>query len=184
MVGNWIMFLVNSLCYSFSIKWKTLLGTPSLILLIIMAFDLETYWNYQNRRIELPESPENLEALASACDIASFGLGQEDVFDPSYRQALKLDTGDFAINFNPESLGLLKTVRHSLLDGSDNRLLRTELYKLNIYRQGGFFKAHVDTPRVRIWLGRWSSRYRLFTKEVHWVGRASLLSSVKHCEWF
>ncbi|KAF7760090.1 hypothetical protein Agabi119p4_10766 [Agaricus bisporus var. burnettii] len=83
------------------------------------------------------------EDLATACKPATFGRNGEDVLDLTYRKAGKLDAGDFAWNFNPNSevaSGLFPW--NSLKQG-----INFELYKLNVYGKDSFFKAHQDTPR-------------------------------------
>ncbi|OCH89761.1 hypothetical protein OBBRIDRAFT_778099 [Obba rivulosa] len=96
---------------------------------------------------------EELQHLARACDPATFGKGHEDVFDETYRKAGKLDVSSFAINFHPQSSGLLSAVRGDLLEGDRERPVRAELYKLNVYGIGSFFKPHRDTPRSKNMFG-------------------------------
>ncbi|KAI0334263.1 hypothetical protein GY45DRAFT_1334446 [Cubamyces sp. BRFM 1775] len=109
------------------------------------------------RRINLLNaSPEELQHLAEACDPATFGLDQQDVYDETYRKAGKLDHTDFAlVNFSPDAAGLLDEVRNELLiEGLEqSERIRAELYKLNVYGPGSFFKAHVDTPRSELMFG-------------------------------
>ncbi|KAI0051425.1 hypothetical protein FA95DRAFT_1580623 [Auriscalpium vulgare] len=93
-------------------------------------------------------TPEQLADLSEACHPATFGRGQEDVLDETYRKAGKLDTNLFATPLVPERTRLIDIVRDYLLEGQQStRSIRVELYKLNIYSEGSFFKAHVDTPR-------------------------------------
>ncbi|KAI0044163.1 hypothetical protein FA95DRAFT_1562528 [Auriscalpium vulgare] len=92
--------------------------------------------------------PEQLETLSQTCDRASFGRNNEDVLDDSYRKAGKLDTRFFATPFVPERSKLVEVIRGSLLEGKDaTRPIHIELYKLNVYDEGSFFKPHKDTPR-------------------------------------
>ncbi|KAJ3504189.1 hypothetical protein NLJ89_g8065 [Agrocybe chaxingu] len=89
-----------------------------------------------------------LEALSKACQAATFGRAQQDVLDESYRKALKMDASAFATQFAPLELGILHTIRQNLLRGQKaEKPIRVELYKLNVYGPGAFFKSHVDTPR-------------------------------------
>ncbi|KAI0628918.1 hypothetical protein C8Q77DRAFT_1220728 [Trametes polyzona] len=101
------------------------------------------------RRLDLLHaSPEALDHLQRSCDPATFGVGQESVLDPAYRKAGKLDRKNFAINIDVERSGVLEAVRTGLFLGKEQgRHVRAELYKLNVYGQGSFFKAHKDTPR-------------------------------------
>ncbi|KZT24045.1 hypothetical protein NEOLEDRAFT_1210256, partial [Neolentinus lepideus HHB14362 ss-1] len=98
---------------------------------------------------------DDLKALAQTCTPATFGRHNEDVLDESYRKAGKLDTSDFSVNFVPlHSEDLARVLRESLLEGHDtSRSIKAELYKLNIYGPGAFFKAHKDTPRAENMFG-------------------------------
>ncbi|CAA7263501.1 unnamed protein product [Cyclocybe aegerita] len=91
---------------------------------------------------------KQLKKLANACQPATFGLGQKDVLDESYRKAGKMDAAAFATHFSPLQLGVVDTIVDSLFQGHrDSKGVCAELYKLNVYGPGAFFKAHVDTPR-------------------------------------
>ncbi|GJE97697.1 2OG-Fe(II) oxygenase [Phanerochaete sordida] len=91
---------------------------------------------------------DEIKHLAESCDIATFGRGLEDVHDESYRKAGKLDKGLFSSVFCPELSGLMHAIRHNILEGHTGKALQVELYKLNVYGPGSFFKAHKDTPRA------------------------------------
>ncbi|EJD46054.1 hypothetical protein AURDEDRAFT_87240 [Auricularia subglabra TFB-10046 SS5] len=89
-----------------------------------------------------------LDKLAAACEPATFGLNQKDVLDESYRKAGKLDKKDFALNLDIVRSGLLQAVHDGLFSWEASpRNIQAELYKLNVYGPGSFFKAHKDTPR-------------------------------------
>lgn len=79
---------------------------------------------------------DNLDHLLAAAQPASFGRGGQDVFDETYRKALKLDTTEFSTTFNPYELGIVDTVAQLLLpsaiDSRTFRAVRAELYKLNV----------------------------------------------------
>ncbi|KZW04463.1 hypothetical protein EXIGLDRAFT_599226 [Exidia glandulosa HHB12029] len=93
-------------------------------------------------------SVDELERLANACQAATFGRNQLDVLDESYRKAGKLDNTDFALNLDITGSGLLDKVHDSLFGWeAQSRDIVAELYKLNVYQTGSFFKAHKDTPR-------------------------------------
>ncbi|KZV90431.1 hypothetical protein EXIGLDRAFT_837831 [Exidia glandulosa HHB12029] len=93
-------------------------------------------------------SEADLQKLAAACDAATFGMDQKDVLDESYRKAGKLDKADFGLNLDIVSAGLLQAVQNALFGWEDQpRNIKAELYKLNVYGPGSFFKAHKDTPR-------------------------------------
>ncbi|KAJ7067521.1 hypothetical protein C8F01DRAFT_668869 [Mycena amicta] len=100
---------------------------------------------------------EQVEQLASACERASFGRGQEDVLDESYRKAGKIDVSRFAARLDIAANGILDAITPYLVEGrseDDEEMgLTAEMYKLNVYGPGSFFKAHKDTPRSEDMIG-------------------------------
>jgi len=79
-------------------------------------------------------TPEQLNQLAAACSPATFGHGDQDVYDESYRKALKMDAVDFAVQFDPTVSSLIKTIEENLLQGETEKMsIRPEIYKLNVY---------------------------------------------------
>ncbi|KAG6824045.1 hypothetical protein H0H92_008200 [Tricholoma furcatifolium] len=101
------------------------------------------------RWIDLTQASESqLDDLTNACVPATFGQDKEDVYDESYRKAGKMDIDTFSTRVNVEKIGIDKRIREQLLDASHgNKVIEAELYKLNIYGKGSFFKPHKDTPR-------------------------------------
>ncbi|KAJ3537537.1 hypothetical protein NM688_g6673 [Phlebia brevispora] len=93
-------------------------------------------------------SEDALKRLFDACTPAQFGRNDEKVFDESYRKAGELNNDEFAVKLNVEQSGLMSLVRNELLEGwAAQRTIQAELYKLNVYGEGSFFKSHKDTPR-------------------------------------
>lgn len=102
-------------------------------------------------------STERLTQLVSDCEPASFGRGTQDIIDPEYRRAGKLDKNRYATNFYLSDYGIIENVERVLLPrfiseadkvGLSSRKLSAEMYKLNIYSgPNGLFRKHVDTPR-------------------------------------
>jgi len=83
--------------------------------------------------------PEDLDILATACEPATFGRGNEDVHDESYRKAVKMDASNFSIQLDLAGSGLTGTIEDQLLQrGTDNKYIRAELYKLNVYGNPGY----------------------------------------------
>ena len=77
---------------------------------------------------------EELERMAGACDQATFGLGEKDVLDESYRKAGKMDKSSFSAPFDLSASHILLRVASSLFYGKTaERYVYAELYKLNIY---------------------------------------------------
>ncbi|GJE94435.1 2OG-Fe(II) oxygenase [Phanerochaete sordida] len=118
------------------------------------AEDLTLFYGKKNagttHRVDFdPATDKEIEALAKACEPASFGRNNEAILDETYRKAGKMDATDFCTKFDPVSCRLLDTLREALLEGHDaDRSIRAELYKLNVYGPGSFFKPHKDTPRA------------------------------------
>jgi hypothetical protein len=81
---------------------------------------------------EHPYSSASLDILAAACQKATFGQGDKDVLDETYRKAGKLDFGKFAWNKRLDDFDAM--IRDVLLpfEGS-GKGVRLELYKLNVY---------------------------------------------------
>ncbi|KAF8430423.1 hypothetical protein L210DRAFT_3488248 [Boletus edulis BED1] len=95
---------------------------------------------------------DDLEALYHACQPAEFGRNGENVLDDSYRKAGKMDPTSFSTLVDPHSLGIYDQVSKALLTQSF-ATMDMELYKLNIYGKGDFFKAHKDTPHSQDMFG-------------------------------
>ncbi|KIM35882.1 hypothetical protein M413DRAFT_449510 [Hebeloma cylindrosporum] len=90
---------------------------------------------------------EQLAALSDACQPAPFGIAQKSVLDETIRKAGKMECTDFATQFCPYASGIVDKIRASLLQGRNTSTIHVEMYKLNVYGPGSFFKSHVDTPR-------------------------------------
>ncbi|THH12096.1 hypothetical protein EW146_g7825 [Bondarzewia mesenterica] len=101
------------------------------------------------QRINLSNADEEkLVHLFDACDSATFGRNEENVFDETYRKARKMDTSNFQCAFDAERLGLVDIACGNLIFGESRlKIVKAELYKLNVYGPGSFFKPHKDTPR-------------------------------------
>ena len=82
--------------------------------------------------------------LLDACSVANYGDKRKNVIDKSYRNAFKLEPDNFVTSFQICSTPILQEIQ-SIIPTVVG--IRAELYKLNIYAGGGFFRAHDDTPR-------------------------------------
>ena len=110
---------------------------------LVTAEDTEVMWS----SVEFPvASKAAMEKLADACSVASFGYKDKNVTDKSYRDALCLDPTSFATTFQLCGTPIIKQIE-SVVPNCASSGLQAELYKLNIYPAGGFFKPHVDTPQ-------------------------------------
>ncbi|CAG7952459.1 unnamed protein product [Penicillium salamii] len=128
-----------------------------------LASPIKVYWckgeDNPTRQLTLPlchninskDASDNLRHLVNDCEPATFGKGQEDVLDPQYRKAGKLDPQQFTSSFHLSDFQILENVEQVLLPDlflGQNRRLKAELYKLNVYSGPfGLFRKHVDTPR-------------------------------------
>ena len=87
-------------------------------------------------RLDLAKASDQsgaLDDLEKACDPATFGVDQQDVFDTSFRKAGKLDKEYFSLNVDVDGLGILEAVRTGLFSAPQEKTIRAELYKLNVY---------------------------------------------------
>ena len=111
---------------------------------------------YENKAGELRKmlfpgaSDDDIQQLIDACSVASFGVNDQLVTDTSYRNALKLDPDHFTTSFQVADTPILLSAMTMMPNVQG---IRAELYRLNIYSSGGFFKEPVDTPRSEKMLG-------------------------------
>lgn len=97
---------------------------------------------------EFPSSADSAKAmddLVAACEPATFGRGKQLVLDTDYRAAFAISTDRFLTSFHLSEYTIISEIHAQLVPAAAS--VRAKLYKLNIYKQGGFFKSHVDTPR-------------------------------------
>ncbi|KAJ7760682.1 hypothetical protein DFH07DRAFT_1059997 [Mycena maculata] len=127
---------------------------------LVKADDLVVYYDIEGerpRRIDLGNATEgDLAHLAAACQKATFGVDQADVLDETYRKAGKMDPSKLATRLDIVTSGILAAIRPDILQGQNvdtAKVLTAELYKLNVYGTGSFFKAHKDTPRGETMIG-------------------------------
>ena len=101
-----------------------------------MAKDHNTDINHSfNRFVDLASATsEEIDQLSAACDPATFGRGKEDVYDETYRKAVKMDASNFAVQFDPARTGLIKIIEEQLLRSQKKEMsIDAEVYKLNVY---------------------------------------------------
>jgi hypothetical protein len=79
-------------------------------------------------------TPEQLAQLTNVCEGATFGRGQQDVLDESYRKAKKLEKTLFSsmLERDDHVPGIIDKFTHALIKTND-KVLRPELYMLNVY---------------------------------------------------
>ena len=99
--------------------------------------------------LSFPVPDTQIEALIGAAERAPHGRGTETVVDTSVRDCWQIGREQVRLAGRawPESLArVLETVADGL--GLPAERLGAELYKLLVYRPGGFFAPHRDTEKV------------------------------------
>src|SRR5687768_8952247 len=64
---------------------------------------------------KIPMTDDQLKELIDACDVATFGMGQQEVTDETYRKALKLDKNLFSTSLQLCETDILSTIRKILM---------------------------------------------------------------------
>ncbi|KAJ3119506.1 hypothetical protein HK098_005384 [Nowakowskiella sp. JEL0407] len=75
---------------------------------------------------------------------APFGMGHQTLVDFDVRKAVALSSSEFVYDLHRVLPIIMKQVTDALGTGKE---AHAELYKMNVYEEGGFFKSHVDTPK-------------------------------------
>ena len=102
--------------------------------------------NYGSIGLPLPE--RDAQSIARVCKQAPFGKGDETVIDTSVRNTWELDSTEFQCQ-NPAWAGYVTTLLdHVVKDLGVGIKCRAEPYKLLLYEEGAFFKAHRDSEKV------------------------------------
>jgi predicted 2-oxoglutarate/Fe(II)-dependent dioxygenase YbiX len=101
--------------------------------------------------VGLPLSAADAKSIKSKCQKSAFGKGTETYIDDSVRRCWELNPDQFTIR-NPRWSHAIETllpqVRDQLTLMCGPEYLRTELYKLLLYEEGAFFKAHQDSEKT------------------------------------
>lgn len=99
--------------------------------------------------LSFPVPPAQIEVLIGAAERAPFGKGTRTLVDASVRDCWQIDGRKVRLAGRawPDSLAKVMGLAAEGL-GLPAERLRAELYKLLVYRQGGFFAEHRDTEKV------------------------------------
>ena len=99
--------------------------------------------------LSFPVPEAQIEALIAAAERSPYGKGAETVLDTSVRDSWQIDATDVRLDGRawPDSLAKIMDLVAAGLGLSAERL-GAELYKLLVYRPGGFFAEHRDTEKV------------------------------------
>ncbi|WWC67757.1 uncharacterized protein I206_101669 [Kwoniella pini CBS 10737] len=99
----------------------------------------------------LPITNEVAKDIHGTATTSPFGRGSELVYDDSYRQARELKPPYFSLTSDILSASSLLTLLAKKLNYDSP--LEARMNKLNAYTEGGFFKAHKDTPQSEHHIG-------------------------------
>ncbi|KAF1999945.1 hypothetical protein P154DRAFT_535176 [Amniculicola lignicola CBS 123094] len=98
--------------------------------------------------IGLPLSTRDAHGIASICKQSPFGKGSETIIDTSVRKTWELDAADFEC-LNPRWAAFTDSiVKRAVTDLGVQVPVVAQRYKLLLYEEGAFFKAHRDTEKV------------------------------------
>lgn len=102
-------------------------------------------------KIGLPLNEEAAQRLISKCQRSPFGKGNQTLVDDTVRKCWELDHNQFSLG-NPAWQTFVSSVLvhiHTKLGLSCRRdRVGAEMYKLLLYEEGAFFKAHQDSEKA------------------------------------
>ena len=98
--------------------------------------------------LSMPIISEQLKALIALATQAPFGKGSQTITDTSVRNTWEVDASELSF-LNPAwEASLSKIINKTKKDlGIEDKEVEAHLYKLLIYEEGGFFKAHKDSEK-------------------------------------
>jgi len=99
--------------------------------------------------IKLPLKPTAAKKLLARCQLAPYGKGTETLVDPGVRNTYELDPKHFqlkGVEWNRAIEQLVEEVAQKL--GLPTDRLEARLYKLLLYKSGGFFLPHRDSEKA------------------------------------
>ncbi|KAJ6555932.1 hypothetical protein B0H19DRAFT_1262062 [Mycena capillaripes] len=102
----------------------------------VMAEDSAIYYDVEGERyasrLDLGNAKEeDLLALASACEPATFGMAQKDVLDEAYRKAGKMDLATFATRLDVVTSGLIDAISPDMIQ-ADLRSRTVEMHEKGV----------------------------------------------------
>lgn len=98
--------------------------------------------------VGLPLSDRDAKAIAALCKQSPFGRGDETVVDESVRKTWELNASQITCD-NPAWAAFERIVTdQAIMDIGVQVTASAQPYKLLLYEQGAFFKAHRDTEKV------------------------------------
>jgi hypothetical protein len=114
---------------------------------VIPTKDLKLFYKTEHGDFSIDFNTKTgiLNLLENAGTTATFGLGNEELVDKTVRDAIKLAPGSFALSESISDSGILEEIRRIMMPDVQN--VKAVPHSLNVYKDGGHFKKHVDTPR-------------------------------------
>jgi hypothetical protein len=106
--------------------------------------------------VGMPLSPNDATALINQCQKSAFGKGTETCVDENVRRSWELNADQFELRnpaWAPAIAALLPIVCERLRLPPRSQGLRADLYKLLLYEDGAFFRAHQDSEKTPGMLG-------------------------------
>lgn len=99
-------------------------------------------------RLKFPLTPKVVRSLVEQCQMAPFGKGTKTLVDTKVRKTFELSPDQFRVGdqWNSMVTDISASVATEL--GLPSDALQAELYKLLVYKRGGFFAAHRDSEKV------------------------------------
>ena len=98
--------------------------------------------------LKFPLKPKAVKGIIEQCQIAPFGKGTKTLVDTKVRKTFELSPDRFRVSdqWNSKVADVIATVASEL--GLPPDELQAELYKLLVYKDGGFFVPHRDSEKV------------------------------------
>jgi 2OG-Fe(II) oxygenase superfamily len=97
--------------------------------------------------LRFPLKPKSVRSLVEQCQIAPFGKGTQTLVDTKVRKTFELSPDHFQLSdeWNSAVIGVTADIAREL--GLPPDELRPQLYKLLVYKSGGFFAPHRDSEK-------------------------------------
>ncbi|KAE9962857.1 hypothetical protein BLS_009949 [Venturia inaequalis] len=98
--------------------------------------------------VALPLREDDAKAIANLSTLAPFGMKEKTIVDTTVRNTWELNASEFGFQnpaWNPFFTDL---VRQAMVGLGVESAVRPESYKLLLYEEGAFFKAHKDSEKV------------------------------------
>ena len=100
--------------------------------------------------LSFPVPKAQIDALIDVAEQAPYGKGTETLMDTSVRDCWQIDSAQVRLSGN-KWRDTFENIMHLVSEGLglDQAQIGAQLYKLLIYREGGFFAAHRDTEKAQ-----------------------------------